>query len=72
MPVLPPVISDGRRNKYAVISNFSNNPTEFSKNHDMYGRVLPMVQATNAISTFRPFYFRNNLRAVIIFSSYHF
>lgn len=29
----PPVISDGRRNKYAVISNFSNNPTEFSKNH---------------------------------------
>lgn len=30
---LPPVISDGRRNKYAVISNFSNNPTEFSKNH---------------------------------------
>lgn len=29
----PLVISDGRRNKYAVISNFSNNPTEFSKNH---------------------------------------
>lgn len=28
-----PVISCGRRNKYAVISNFSNNPTEFSKNH---------------------------------------
>lgn len=67
----PPMISDGCRNKYAVISNFSNNPTKFSKNHDMYGRVLfPIVQATNAISTFHPFYFRDNLRAVIIFSSY--
>lgn len=26
-------LGDQRRNKYAVISNFSNNPTEFSKNH---------------------------------------
>lgn len=69
-PSPPPVISDERRNKYAVISNFSNNPTEFSKNHlfPICAAVYsPVVQATNAISTFHPFYFRNNLRAVIIF-----
>lgn len=67
---VPEPIGAERRDKYAVISNFSNSPTKFSKNHSfpIHARPLPRLRPadearghTISIHAFHPFYFRDNL-----------